>query len=453
MSKKYETQFDMMTKQPVGSLIVKLGIPTTISMLVTNLYNMADTYFVSKLGTSATGATGVVFGLMAILQATGFMFGHGAGSVISRKLGAKDIDEAKKYSSTSFYTALFAGCIIAILGLLFLSPFMRLLGSTDTILPYARKYAMFILIAAPAFVTSCVLNNILRYEGKAFFAMIGLTTGGVLNIGLDAWFMVGLGMGIEGAGIATGLSQIVSFTILLSMFLRGKTQTNFVWKNARFDAETLKEIIGTGLPSLARQGLGSISIMVLNNTAGIYGDAAIAGMSIVSRVCNFIFSVGLGIGQGFQPVAGFNYGAGKYSRVKKGFFFTAIVGTILMTIFSTVCYNVADSVIKIFRDDPEVIEVGTTALKAQCIGLFFVAFGVCNNMLFQSIGYKKNAFFLSTLRNGIVMIPILLLGNLLVGLLGIEVAQPISDFITFLICIPFTVKFFKNLPKDKVDEG
>lgn len=452
-TKKYDNQFDMMTKTPVESLILKLGLPTTISMLVTSIYNMADSYFVGDISTSASGATGIVFGLMAILQAVGFMFGHGAGSVISRRLGAKDIEEARKYSSTSFYSALAAGFIILILGLIFLNPLMRLLGSTDTILPYARIYAACILAAAPAMVSSCVMNNILRYEGKAFFAMIGLTTGGILNMFLDALFMRGFGMGILGAGLATAISQYISFMILLSMFLRKRTQSSFDIKYARFDIPTIGEIVTTGLPSLARQGLGSISTMVLNNTAGIYGDAAIAAMSIVSRICMFFFSVCLGIGQGFQPVAGFNFGAKKYSRVKKGFFFTMIFATVAIGIFATFGFLNAERFVSVFRDDADVIAIGKIALRAQCAALFFVPFCVSNNMLFQSIGYKFNATLLSTLRNGVCFIPAIIILQKLTGITGIEMAQATADVLTFFICIPFTVKFFRNLPEDVVEEN
>ena len=452
LSSKYNTQYDMMTKQPVESLILKLGLPTTISMLVTSIYNMADSYFVGDIGTSASGATGVVFGLMAILQAAGFMFGHGAGSVISRKLGAKDIEEARKYSSTSFYSSLTAGFLILIVGMLFLTPLMRLLGSTDTILPYAKIYATCILAAAPAMVSSCVMNNILRYEGRAFFAMIGLTSGGVINIILDALFMRGLGMGILGAGLATTISQYISFMILLSMFIRKKTQSSFALKYACFNRETLSEILTTGLPSLARQGLGSISTMVLNNTAGIYGDAAIAAMSIVSRICMFFFSVCLGIGQGFQPVAGFNFGAKKYSRVKKGFFFTFIFATIAIGVFAAVGFVNAQRFVGIFRDDEEVIRIGYIALRAQCAALLFVPFCVCNNMLFQSIGYKFNATLLSTLRNGVCFIPAVVILEYFWGIRGIQTAQAMADVVTFFICIPFTISFFRKLPADEEDK-
>lgn len=446
---KYESQYDMMTKQPVESLILKLGLPTTVSMLVTSIYNMADSYFVGQINTSASGAIGIVFGLMAILQAFGFMFGHGAGSIISRMLGAKELDEAKKYSSTSFYSALFMGFIILILGMSFINPLMRLLGSTETILPYAKIYATCILVAAPAMVSSCVMNNILRYEGRAFFAMIGLTSGSILNIFLDAILMKGLGMGILGAGLATAISQFISWGVLLSMFLRKKTQCDFNIKNARFNYNTLSEILATGFPSLARQGLGSISTMVLNNAAGIYGDAAIAAMSIVSRICMFIFSVGLGIGQGFQPVAGYNYGAKKYSRVKRGFFFTWGFATILLGAFSIGVFMISGRAIGFFRDDPAVVEIGIIALRAQCIGILAVPFALCNNMMFQSIGYKLNATFLSVLRSGLCYIPVLIILSSIWGIFGIQISQAIADVLSAVICIPFTISFFNKLPKDE----
>ena len=447
--KKYKTQFEMMTQQPVPSLIVKLGIPTMISMFVTSIYNMADSYFVGQINTSASGATGVVLGLMAILQAIGFMFGHGSGSIISRKLGQKDIESASRFSATGFYSALFSGFLILILGSILLTPLMLLLGSTPTILPYAKTYAICILCAAPALVSSCVLNNILRYEGRAFFAMIGLTSGGLLNIFLDALFMRYMDMGILGAGLATAISQYVSWILLLTMFILKKTQTSLKFKYCKFNWSTIGDIITTGLPSLARQGLASISTMLLNNAAGVYGDAAIAAMSIANRISMFIFSAVLGIGQGFQPVAGFNFGAKKYSRVREGFFFTLGFGTVTLGMAALAVYLNAGSCIQIFRDDPEVITIGIPALQAQCLALFFVPFQVCNNMMFQSIGYKFNATFLSSLRNGLFFIPILLISSWLFGLTGIQYAQAIADVMTSLSCIPFTVSFFAKLPKDK----
>lgn len=442
-----ERQYKKMTETPVAKLVIMLGIPTTISMLVTNIYNMADTYFVGKLGTSASGAVGIVFGLMAIIQAFGFMFGHGAGSIISRRLGAKDVESATRFASTSFVSALFAGGMITLFGFLFLEPFMRLLGSTDTILPYAKTYARFILLAAPFMAASCVLNNILRYEGQAAFAMIGLTTGSILNIFGDWFLMMKLGFGVEGAGISTAVSQLISFFILLFMFLGGKTQSRLSVRRVTKDMSEVLLICKTGLPSMMRQGLSSISTMILNGQAGVYGDAAVAAMSIVNRICFFIFSVGLGIGQGFQPVSAFNYGAKKYDRVRKGFYFTLGAGEVLLGAVAVVGMFFPEQLITFFRDDPEVIAIGSVALSAQLISLFFQPLSVCSNMLFQSIGKNGRATFLSMLRSGLCFIPVILILSRTMGLLGVEIAQTVADVMSFFIALPFVISFMRKLKK------
>lgn len=442
-----ERQYKKMTETPVAKLVIMLSIPTTISMLVTNIYNMADTYFVGKLGTSASGAVGIVFGLMAIIQAFGFMFGHGAGSIISRRLGAKDVESATRFASTSFASALIAGGMITLFGLLFLEPLMRLLGSTDTILPYAKTYAMFILIAAPFMAASCVLNNILRYEGRAAFAMVGLTTGSILNIFGDWFLMMRLGLGVEGAGISTAVSQLISFCILLFMFLSGKTQSRLSVRWITRDMSEVLLICKTGLPSMMRQGLSSISTMILNGQAGIYGDAAVAAMSIVNRICFFIFSVGLGIGQGFQPVSAFNYGAKKYDRVRKGFYFTLAAGEVLLGAVAVIGMLFPEELITFFRDDPEVIAIGSVALSVQLVSLFFQPLSVCSNMLFQSIGKNGRATFLSMLRSGLCFIPIILILSHTMGLFGVEIAQTVADIMAFFIAPPFVVSFMKKLKK------
>lgn len=448
-----ENQFAVMTETPVSRLVIRLGIPTTVSMLVTNIYNMADTYFVSKIGTSASGAVGVVFGLMAVLQAVGFMLGHGSGSIISRRLGAKDTDSATETASTGFFLSLGFGTVIGVFGIIFLTPFMKLLGSTPTILPFAKQYALFILAAAPFMTSSFVMNNILRYEGKANYAMVGLVTGAVLNIFGDWLLMERFGLGIEGAGISTAVSQFISFLILLSIFLSGKTTSKLSLKKFTRKFSVISGIMSTGFPSLMRQGLSSVSTMVLNSLAGGYGDAAVAAMTIVNRICFFIFAVGLGIGQGFQPVSAFNYGAKKYDRVKKSFFFTLAAGEILLSVLAIVGMLLSDRLIGFFRDDSEVILIGTFALKVQLVSLFFHPLCVCSNMLFQSIGKNRSASFLSTLRSGLIFIPSILLLSRLLGLTGIEIAQTVSDIITFFITIPFTAVFFKNLGKETERES
>ncbi len=441
-----------MTETPVSSLIIKLGIPTTVSMLVTNIYNMADTYFVGTLGTSASGAVGVVFGLMAIIQACGFTFGHGAGSIISRRLGAKDKATADAVASISFFCCVLCGLFLTIVGLVFSTPFLKLLGSTPTILPYAKDYALWILLAAPVTMSSFVLNNILRYEGKASLAMIGLTAGGLLNIFGD-WLLINVfDMGIAGAGISTAVSQTISFCILLSMFVRGKTQSRISLRNVKAGLPYLKDIIATGFPSLMRQGLSSVSTMLLNNLAGLYGDAAVAGMTIVNRICFFIFAVGLGIGQGYQPVCAFNYGAKKFNRVKKGFLFTFGIGELFLSILAVIGLFFSDYLVGIFRDDPQVIAVGSFALKAQLIALFFQPLSICSNMTFQSVGKNKPATFLSMLRSGLVFIPVILILSNQIGLTGVQVAQTVTDIITFFVSMPFIIYFFKKLPKDDAEQ-
>lgn len=442
-------QYQKMTQTPIPLLITKLGIPTILSMLITNIYNMADTYFVGQLGTSASGAIGIVFGLMAILQAFGFMFGHGSGSILSRKLGQKDTESASRFASTGFFLSLLFGVLIGVLGLFFITPLMYLLGSTETILPYASQYATYILLAAPFMTGSCVLNNILRYEGRAAFAMIGLISGGLLNIALDPLFIFVFHMGTAGAGAATALSQCVSFFLLLLMFLLHRTQSRLSIRFFTKNIADIGNIIATGFPSLIRQGLGSISTMLLNGQAAVYGDAAVAAMSIVNRISMLIFSVGLGIGQGLQPVAAFNYGAGKYSRVRKGFWFTAVAGEVLLGTAAIVCFIFADPLIELFRNDPEVVAFGVPALWFQCIACFFQPFVVCTNMLFQSIGKSGLASLLSSLRNGTFFIPLILILPALYGTLGIQLTQAVADVLSFFLCVPLLLWYFKKLPNDK----
>lgn len=441
--------YKKMTETPVSKLVVSLGIPTTISMLITSLYNMADTYFVGSIGTSASGAVGVMFGLMAIIQAIGFMFGHGAGSIIARKLGERKQEYATTIASTSFFSALFVGILITILGAIFCDPLMRLLGSTETILPYAKSYGGYILVAAPIMAASCVLNNILRYEGRAFFAMIGLTSGGVLNIFGDWILMKQWNMGVEGAGISTAISQCVSFVILLYMFLSGKTQTKLSVRRVSRKYADVITIIKTGFPSLMRQGLNSIATMALNGFAGVYGDAAVAAMSIVNRICFFVFSVGLGLGQGFQPVCAFNYGAGKYSRVRRSFWFTTIAGEVALGMIAIIGMFLSSGLIGVFREDPAVIEIGTFALRVQLVAQFFVPLTVCSNMMFQSVGSNGKATFLSALRSGLCFIPVLVVLTKCFGLMGVEISQTVADVASFAIAVPFVAIFFRGLPKDK----
>ena len=440
-------QFRKMTETPIPKLILSLAAPTILSMLITSIYNLADTFFVGQISTSASGAVGVVSSLMAIIQALGFMLGHGAGSIISRSLGSQNTKAATRFASTSFFTALTFGLILAAVGLTTLPHFMMLLGSTETILPHACAYARPILIAAPLMMSSLVMNNILRYEGKASFAMIGLVTGGVLNMVLDPVFIFGFGLGTAGAGIATALSQSISFCILLSMFLRGKTVSQFQLSAVTRSPAEFGTILMTGLPSFGRQGLNSIGGMLLNIAARSYGDAAVAGMSIVSRIFMFIISVAIGTGQGFQPVAGFNYGARKYRRVEKACVFTICASFCFLSVIIAACWFNAEALIKLFRDDPEVTAIALPAFRYQCFACFLQPVIVAGNMLFQSIGKSGRATFLACCRQGVFFIPLILTLPRMFGLLGIEICQPIADVLTFVVTVPFLFPFLHQLVK------
>ena len=438
-------QFRRMTETPIPQLILSLAAPTILSMLITSIYNLADTFFVGQISTSASGAVGVVSSLMAIIQALGFMLGHGAGTIISRSLGSRDTTAATRFASTSFFTALVFGVVLAVAGLGTLPHFMMLLGSTETILPHACAYARPILIAAPLMISSLVMNNILRYEGKASFAMIGLVTGGVLNIALDPLFMFVFGLGTAGAGIATALSQSISFCILLSMFLRGKTVSQFRLSAVTREARDFGRILLGGAPSFGRQGLNSIGGMLLNLAARSYGDAAVAGMSIVSRIFLFIISVAIGVGQGLQPVASFNYGARKYRRVRQAAIFTIEAAFCMLVVLVGLCWVNGDALVRLFRDDPAVTAVALPAFHYQCLAMLLQPIIVVANMTFQSVGASGRATFLACCRQGVFFIPLILILPRTHGLFGVEICQPIADVLTFLVSLPFLIAFLQQL--------
>lgn len=438
-------QFRRMTETPIPQLVLSLAAPTILSMLITSIYNLADTFFVGQISTSASGAVGVVSSLMAIIQALGFMLGHGAGTIISRSLGSRDTTAATRFASTSFFTALVFGVVLAVAGLGTLPHFMMLLGSTETILPHACAYAWPILIAAPLMISSLVMNNILRYEGKASFAMIGLVTGGVLNIALDPLFMFVFGLGTAGAGIATALSQSISFCILLSMFLRGKTVSQFRLSTVTREARDFGRILLGGAPSFGRQGLNSIGGMLLNLAARSYGDAAVAGMSIVSRIFMFIISVAIGVGQGLQPVASFNYGARKYRRVRQAAIFTIEAAFCMLVVLVGLCWVNGDALVRLFRDDPAVTAVALPAFHYQCLAMLLQPIIVVANMTFQSVGASGRATFLACCRQGVFFIPLILILPRTHGLFGVEICQPIADVLTFLVSLPFLIAFLQQL--------
>ena len=446
-----DAQYKKMTEQPVSRLILSLAVPTIISMMVTAVYNTADTYFVSQLGTSASGAVGIVMSLMGIIQSSGFLIGMGAGSWMSRLLGEKKESFASEVAASAFYFALAIGVLIAACGLLFLDPLITLLGATETIRPYAVEYAQYILYAAPFLITSLTLNKMLCAEGKARFAMVGIAFGGVLNIFLDPLFIFVFHMGIAGAAIATALSQLVSFFILLYMFASVRTIANLNLRCAARTFLSYGHIAAYGMPSFFRQGLASVAMIALNKQAAVYGDSAVSAMAIVSKVFMLVFSVVIGFGQGYQPVAGYNYGAKKYDRVKKAFLFMTRTATFFMVIFGVIGFAAAPQVLRMFIDsDPAVVRTGTQAMRLQCLAMPFLPLATCCNMTFQTIGKSKTATLLASARQGYVFLPLVLILPQFFGMGGVEMAQPLADAISFFICIPFTIRFFRELKQNQM---
>ncbi len=453
-------QYKKMIETPVWKLISTLAVPTIISMLITGIYNMADTYFVSKLGTEASAAVGIMFPVMSIIQAFGFTLGMGSASLISRRLGERKERDASIIASTAFFTAILVGLCIAFFCTLFSKSLMRIVGASETILPFAVQYGGVIFLGAPFMCASFVLNNILRSEGKAAFSMIALTSGGILNIFLDPLFIFVFGLGIRGAAIATIICQMTSFGILLSFFIRKKAICTLKFNLAYLPVEktasdenkraftgiVLWTIVCTGFPSLCRQGLSSFATILLNRAAGTYGnDAAIAGMAIVTRVVMLIASAMIGIGQGFSPVCGYNYGAKHYDRVRQAFKFTICSSFVLLSIFSISIWLVAPQLVQAIRNDPEVVKIGATALKFQLCLMPFHSVIITTNMLMQSTGHVKAATFLSCNRQGVFFIPVILLLPPLIGILGVEITQTIADALSSLAAVPYIIWFFKKL--------
>ncbi len=443
----YELKFKKMTEPPVGRLICSLAVPCIISMLVTSFYNMADTYFVGKLNSdAATGAVGVVFSMMAIIQAIGFFFGHGSGNYISRVLGKKNYEEASTMAATGFCSAFLTGILMCVLGQIFLDPLAYLLGSTDTILPYTRDYLRVILLGAPWMTASLVLNNQLRYQGSAMYAMVGIVTGAVLNIALDPLLMFGLDLGVAGAGWATIISQFVSFCLLLIGCTRG-SNISIHPKKAKFNFFYLKTIVQCGLPSLARQSLAAIATICLNQATKPYGDAAIAAMGVVQRITMFGASAMIGFGQGFQPVCGFNFGAKLYDRVRQGFWFCVKGSLGFLVGVSILGYIFAPELIGLFRDSPEVIAIGAAALRFQCLSFPAQSWIVMSNMMEQSIGRTVPATFLAAARQGIFFIPLVWLLSGTWDLTGIQMTQAVSDVCTLACAIPIHIHVMKTMEK------
>lgn len=448
-----EAKYITMTQTPIPSLVSRLAVPTVLSMLISSIYNMADTYFVSQISTSASAAVGIIFSIMAVIQAVGFTFGTGASSLISRLLGEKEREGACRCLSTAIFCTFGVGMLLMAGGLWHLEELVRLLGATESIAPYARDYARIILIGAPYMATNFALNNVLRGQGNAFFAMIGIMSGGVLNIVLDPIFIFTLDMGISGAALATILSQFISFLILLYFNLGRNGTLPIKFKYFTFSPKLIGEIIRIGLPSLCRQGLMSLSMVFMMRCCTPFGDAAMAAISIVLRIMMFLGSAMLGFGQGFQPVCGFNFGAKRFDRVWEAFWFCVKISFIILSVLGAAMFLVAPQVIAAFRkDDLEVIAIGTAALRMQCVILPLQSFFVTSNMYLQVTGQSMRATILSSCRQGIYYIPATLVLPIFFGVWGAAMVQPFADVLSFATAAVFSLRFLGDLKRLK-DNG
>ncbi|SFQ30385.1 putative efflux protein, MATE family [Butyrivibrio proteoclasticus] len=441
---------EYLTTTPVPKLILSLSVPTIISMLVTAIYNTADTFFVARVSsdpvvnTAATASVGLVFTVMALIQATGFFCGHGSGNFLSRMLGAGNHKEANEMASTGFALSLILGVIFAVVGNIYMKEIAQFLGATSTTMQFTMDYMRIILFGAPFMMAQFVINNQLRFQGSAVYAMIGLMCGAVMNIVLDPLLILVFHMQVRGAAIATVIGQITSFIVLLIGTSKGENIKLNI-KNVHINGYYLKEIVNGGAPSLFRQGMAAIATLILNRTAGAIGqDAAIAGMSVAGRVMMMMASALIGFGQGYQPVCSFNYGAGLTKRVKEGFIFCVKYSTVFLVGIGVVCFIFAPDIIALFSKNPMAMEVGVAALRFQACTLPFSGTIVISNMMLQSIGKGVKASIMASSRNGLFFIPMILILPPLLGILGVEMAQSCADVLSFGLAIPLAASELKK---------
>ncbi len=439
-----EQQRNQMLTEPIGPLLFKKAAPTVLIQLITVIYNTADTYFVAKIDTAASAAVGVVFSLMAIIQATGGSIGMGATSLISPMLGQKRVDDASTVGTSAALMSVIAGALIGALGLVFLRPLVTLIGARDEVVPYAVDYARFILIAAPFMTSAFVLNNILRSEGQATYSMLAMITGGVLNLFIDPLLIFTCGMGIAGAALATMLSQMTSFIIMAIIFFRDRSIVRLRPKYIGKKPSVYLHIVRMGVPTLFRQGMASLSSALLNIQAAPFGAAAVAAISIANKLYMFVRHIVIGVGQGFQPIAGYCFGAKRYSRVKKVFWYATVSMTVIGLAIAAAVFFFREPIMRWFRDDPEVVRVGSLMLRFLCVTIPLMGFSTYVNQLYQSLGFAVGATILASCRQGIFFVPLVFLLPALFGITGIEAVQAGADLLTFLVSIPFLIFFFKK---------
>jgi len=426
-----------MLVEPMSKIIPSMAIPTIIAFLINSIYSLTDTYFVSSLGTNATAAVSVNTSLDALIMMTGSLMAIGANSYIARLLGAKDERKASRVLSTAFFIAMGLGLILLILGVSFMKPMVHLLGATATCERYAIEYATYVLLVAPFMAGNFVMNQCLRAEGSAVLSMIGMGAGGILNCVLDPIFIFGLDMGVAGASIATAISKLVSFAILVFPYLTRRSLLRISPRLCKFDRDIIGQIVTVGSSSMFRSGLSVISGIILNNIAGGISDACLAGIGVANKIMMFPFSIILGFGSGFQPVAGFNWGAKRYDRVRDSYRYSARVAIIGAAAMALLLGAFAEPTIRLFSEtDPEMQRIGALCIRLQCLALPIHGWVAVVNMFCAGLGYAKGALILATARQGSCFIPIVFPMAALWGSFGVSAVQAVADLLTLLLAIP-----------------
>ena len=450
---KQEYRKNMMLVDSIPKIIIKMSIPTIIAFIINSVYSLADTYFVSALGTDATAAVSVNSSLDQFIMMAGSLFAVGANSYIARLLGAKDEQKASRVLSTAFWLSAAFGTIIMVLGVAFMRPMVRLLGAMPSSEQYAVDYATYVLLVAPFMATSFVMNQCLRAEGSAILSMFGMGFGGILNIFLDWLFVARWGMGVTGASIATAISKVVSFAILISPYIFRRSMLRIKFKLIELSKDIIGQIVSVGASSMLRSGLAVVSAIVLNNIAGEISVSVQAGIGVTTRVMMFPFSIILGFGTGFQPVAGFNWGAGRCDRVRESFRFASWVSIVGSIIMAAVLYIGAEWVIGLFNGtttDAMMMEIGALSIRLQSIALPIHAWVATVNMFCSGLGRAKGAMLLATARQGTCFLPFIHLLAHLFGANGVAAVQAFADVLTLALALPLIRKVMRDVKQTEL---
>lgn len=438
-------KMELLGSASIPKALLAMGIPTMIGMLVNAIYNIVDAYFVGGLGKSQMGAISIVFPLSQVIVGLGLLFGNGAASYISRLLGRGDKEKANKVASSALYSSLFLGMIIIVLSMIFLEPILKLLGATNSIMPYALTYASIYILSCIFNVFNVTMNNIVTSEGAAKTTMCALLIGAILNIALDPLFIYTFHLGVAGAAIATAISQIVSSIVYLIYILKKKSVFQFQIKDCNYNKEVMSEILKIGIPTLIFQILTSLSISLINNAAGHYGDGAIAGMGVVTRLISMGSLTVFGFIKGFQPIAGYSYGAKKFDRLYKAIQISILWSTLFCVIFGLIVFIFSKPIVSQFTNgDAQMISIGSQALKMNGISFMLFGFYTVYSSLFLALGKGKEGFILGACRQGICFIPIILILPAIWGLNGIMYAQPIADVLSAIITVFMAISLHKQ---------